>query len=292
MQLISQKDIPRDYFYYRSHTPEYQTRIMQHSAPDTAIKVQEKDGFWRIHHFFWGAFSYAVFEKTDLVPTRELLAKHGMKRGIVLWSWWKKQTPISSLVWKSLGYLFSRQFHHSTRSAFSVLDAKEYWKKWSSNARNHRKKAHTLQTQNRLKIDTEVSCETFLQIYKKTKVPHSLKRYLSQKTLHLAKDSKNVRFYLAYLDSVPLAGAFFLDDFPTSTYVVAFQDPKAKPYHLGLALIDRWFEESQKRGFVYLDFDHMRDTLDPYSYAGYTKFKSELADFQVRFPKVWLSVMM
>jgi hypothetical protein len=29
-----------------------------------------------------------------------------------------------------------------------------------------------------------------------------------------------------------MAGAVFLDDYPTSTYLIAFQDIKARQYHL------------------------------------------------------------
>jgi hypothetical protein len=83
---------------------------------------------------------------------------------------------------------------------------------------------------------------------------------------------------------VVLAWAIFLDD--------AFQDERAKSHHLGLALLDRWFTESQKLGYRYLDLDHMRDSLDPLSYTGYTKFKSEIADYELSFRALWMKIFM
>lgn len=37
-----------------------------------------------------------------------------------------------------------------------------------------------------------------------------------------------------------------------------------------------------------MDLDHMQDVLDKKSYAGYTQFKSEIADFDVKFWNVWM----
>ncbi len=56
--------------------------------------------------------------------------------------------------------------------------------------------------------------------------------------------------------------------------------------------MDRWFADSQKLRYRYLDLDHMKDVLDNSSYAGYTQFKSEIADFDVKFPKVWMKIFL
>lgn len=98
---------------------------------------------------------------------------------------------------------------------------------------------------------------------------------------------EKLRIVLALINDTPLAGAVFLDEAPTSVYLVAFQDQAAKPHHLGLALIDWWFADSLKEGYQYLDFDHMWSPGDPESYKGYTQFKSELADYEVEFDEVW-----
>lgn len=285
MKKIPQSSLPEWYFYHRSHSNAYKERILQHFAPDGAIAVQEWDYFGRIKHYFWWLFSYGRFEKTDIEITNTLLAKYGFKRGLICWSWWRKEKP-EWKNWIRWGYLFSKDFHHATRSAFSHLNQKEYFTSWASNARNHRKKVETLKKEGVIKILPSSRTE-FLNLYQKIELPHSLKKYLTKKVDFLWKDEKNCRYFIACVDEKPLAWAFFLDDFPTSTYFVAFQDKKAKPYHLGLALINEWFRDSYEKGFLFLDLDHMKDMLDSSGYSWYTKFKSEIADYEVRFPSVY-----
>jgi Acetyltransferase (GNAT) domain len=96
-----------------------------------------------------------------------------------------------------------------------------------------------------------------------------------------------MRYYLASADNKVLAGATCLDYGPTSLYLVAFLHPAGKQYHLGAAIIDRWFSDSRTLGLKYLDFDHMQDIGNPEGYAGYTAFKREFADFDMYFPSVW-----
>jgi hypothetical protein len=211
-----------------------------------------------------------------------------MKRWIIFWSWWKRSFPWWS-GWISLGYIFSHLYHHSTRSAFSVLDTTEYWKKWSSNARWHRNKIQKEILKGAININTDATLEEFLDAYRKTKIHHKWKSYNIWRQKFLSKNnSANIRIYTASVDWVILAGAIFLDDAPTSTYLIAFQDDAWKKHHLGLAIIDAWFSASQKLWYQYLDLDHMKDILDPSSYIWYTKFKSEIADHEIFFHKLFM----
>ncbi len=291
MKKLDRNDIPEWYTYYRSHSNAYFDYEMRGADMKKISIIHEPQWYGYICHFFWGFFSFAIFEKSDIEPTRELLARYGMKRWLVFWSGWRKTKPDGPYWWK-FGYLFSRQYHHSTRSAFSVLDAWEYWRKWSSSARGHRSKIQKEITSGTIRIDTEARLNDFLRIYKKTRVSHWWKSYLIFRQQYLSKSyPEKIRIYLAYLEWECLAGAIFLDDFPTSTYLIAFQDPRGKSHHLGLALIDQWFSESQELGFQFLDLDHMRDTLDPLSYAGYTEFKSGIADYEVRFRDFYMRIL-
>ena len=287
MQILPSSKIPEDYHSYRSHSGAFFDYVL-HSEWRNTVKIEENGEYAYIHHYIFWLFSIAYFEKCDISPTRELLAKYGMKRGIVLWSWWRVSYPDGKW-WMRLGYIFARFYHHSTRSAFVIIDTPDYWQKWSPNARAHRRKIEKEILSWDITLDTETSIELFLEIYKKTKIHHPWKRYNIWRQKYLSKYHKrNIRIYTASVDWVVRAWAIFLDDFPTSTYLIAFQDDRAKRHHLGLALIDRWFLESQKLGYVYLDLDHMRDTLDPLSYAGYTRFKSEIADYEISFREVWM----
>lgn len=296
MKKLLRSQIPLDYHYYRSHSKAFFEYIL-HSEWRNTIKVEENGEYAYIQHYFWWLFSIAFFEKCDIEPTKELLRKYGMNRGIIFWSGWRESCPI--FIWESksffqkwwirLGYYFSHLYHHSTRSAFSVLDSQEYYKKWSSKARWHRNKIQKEYESGKITINTNTSLEDFLVVYRKTKIRHKWKAYNIWRQKYLSKNhSANIRIYTASVDGLILAGAIFLDDVPTSTYLIAFQDDRGKPYHLGLAIIDRWFLDSQKLGYRYLDFDHMRSIFDPFSYEGYTKFKSELAEYELSFWDIWV----
>ena len=290
MKKLSPTELPEEYHYYRSHARSYANYLV-HSQGSWTVLVDEVEWFGYITHYCFLLFSYAVFEKSDIEPTRELLQKYGMKRGLVLWSGWHRDRPIGSW-WLRLGYVISRSFHHSTRSAFSVLDVQEYWKKWQSNMRGHRSKIHKLLQSGKISINTNASWEEFHLAYEKTKLPHGYKRYLIYRQNFLMnKHPEDFRIFLASVDGEVLAGAIFLDDCPTSTYLIAFQNNEAKRYHLGLALIDRWFADSYTLGYRYLDFDHMKDIFDSSGYAGYTQFKGEIADYDVRFWRVFMKLL-
>lgn len=192
--------------------------------------------------------------------------------------------------WKKLGKWSSQDFHHASRSAFSVLDDTPYERKWCDDARQKRRKIHKMIAEGRIRIDTNANPEIFLEAYSRARVSQSssLKKFLLRRQRFFFEHTPEAfRTYLAYVDDQPMAGAVFLDDIPTSTYLIAFQDARAKEYHLGLAIIDAWFQESTERGFRFLDFDHMRDVGNPKSYQGYTDFKSRLAEYELYFSEVW-----
>lgn len=294
MNLLKNTDIPKDYHYYRSHSKIYFSWILKNLSQKT-ITIEENGNYWYINHFFWWMFSIARFEKSEIIPTLEIMKKYKMKRGLVLWSWWSKLTPgiLGNWLWFKLWYFFSWTYHHSVRCAFSVLDGKDYWKKWKKNEQGSRYKVLKEVETWKVVISTKASLEDFVEVYEKTKLKHALKNYLISRQRFISEIWwEKVRVYLAYVDSKPLAWAIFLDDFPTSTYLVAFQDNLWKKYHLWLAIIDKWFEESEKSWFKYLDLDHMKWFLDSSSYAWYTKFKSSIADYELNFPNMWVWIIL
>ena len=58
---------------------------------------------------------------------------------------------------------------------------------------------------------------------------------------------EQLRIYIAYVDNIPLAGALFIDEGVTSEYFTSFYAKESHPYHLGVALMDRWFLDSYKK---------------------------------------------
>ncbi len=286
MQRLARADIPAGYHYYRSHSEAYFSSVVEWKDDRGFSTVREEGFYGFVRHFCFRLFSIAYFEKCDHVPEPASLRKYGFRRGLAFWSGWRRESPGPG--WYRLPDYLAWAYHHSTRSAFSVLGP-EYWKKWSPGPRGHRKAIRKSLESGDIRIDTEAPIEDFLAIYGKTKLPHGWKNFLVHRHERLFAERRgNLRTYLASANGKILAGAVFLDDGPTSTYLMAFQDASAKPLHLGLAIIDRWFEESLVRGFEFLDFDHMHDRYDPDSYLGYTQFKSGLADYDVRFGGLWM----
>ena len=64
-------------------------------------------------------------------------------------------------------------------------------------------------------------------------------------TRKLLKDRESgYRIYTASVGGRVLAGAIFIDEGVTSEYWVSFYHRDSHPYHLGIALLDRWFLDS------------------------------------------------
>ncbi len=62
-----------------------------------------------------------------------------------------------------------------------------------------------------------------------------------------AKTQSSYRIYIVYVNNSPLAGAIFIDEGVTSEYWASFYHEESKPYHLGIAIMDRWFLDSYKK---------------------------------------------
>ena len=61
------------------------------------------------------------------------------------------------------------------------------------------------------------------------------------------KLEENTRIYVAYIDNKLLAAAIFIDEGVTSEYFTSFYAKESHTYHLGIALMDRWFYDSYKK---------------------------------------------
>lgn len=136
MKTLERKDIPEDYIYYRTgsevfyqYLKQFRSYIVEkiHKRGDFFLAVQILPGFWSI-----------TAEKIDIELKREKLKEYGINHGII---WW---TPLRNMKkpngWISLPIWWIRHDIHSSRSSFSILDRSDYWEKWSSKARAHRRK--------------------------------------------------------------------------------------------------------------------------------------------------------
>ena len=108
--------------------------------------------------------------------------------------WWRAPT------W------FTKNEIHSSRSAFSVLDTKEYWNKWTSSARSHRRHVLGNIDSGLIHIREDENLERFLELYQNTPINDPNKQFVSAMTKKLFQDTQSLyRIYIVYVDGIPLA---------------------------------------------------------------------------------------
>lgn len=285
MKTLLRKDIPEDFVYYRTgstvfyeYLKQFRSYIVEkvHKRGDFFSALQVLPGFWSI-----------TAEKFDMELTKVNLSKYGIHHGII---WW---TPMRKIVrpkgWIKMPTWWVKRDIHSSRSAFSILDREDYWQKWSPKARAHRRKVLELINDWKITIKNDISLDDFLKIYKETPVHDGDKGFRIRLTKKLFERTKtDYRMYVIEVEGRILAGALFIDMGTTSEYWVSFYHRDGYPYHLGIAMMDRWFLDSYKKWVKYCDLDHMRDSWQSLGYSWYTKFKESIADFEVYFHDMWV----
>lgn len=288
MKTLDRSDIPEDFTYYRSGS-----RVFYEYYKKYTKMIVFRIGKWYEFIKAWriiGNIYRVNVEKIDQEPTVEMVRKQGIKHGVI-W-WWpmhKKEKPKG---WFRLPTFLAKENFHSSRSAFSILDREDYWNKWVPSARAHRRKVHGLIEKWVLRIEQTLDMNVYLEAYKKTKVPDPFKSWLIRwsEGVRDLKLEENTRIYVAYIDNKLLAAAIFIDEGVTSEYFTSFYAKESHPYHLGIALMDRWFGDSYKKWIKYCDLDHMHEsgqsTLG--NTKGYTKFKESIVDHDVYFHDMWI----
>lgn len=244
MKTLSRHLIPKDFTYYRTGSKVFYDYYKKYT--DLIIE-RVGDGYEFIKAGrFLGPLYTVIVEKIDVEMTPEKLRKYGIHHGIIFWA------PLRQVErpdgWIRFPYFLASMFMHSTRSAFSILDRPDYWNKWTSKARGHRRKILEWKQQGKLRIERIDDPYAYFEVYKKTKIPDPNKSYIiSWCTKKFAQGIENMRIYMAYIDDVPLAGAVFIDEGVTSEYFTSFYHRDSKPYHLGIALMDQWFLDSYEK---------------------------------------------
>ena len=287
MQTISRADIPADFSYYRTGSKVFYEYLSQFRSYLIREVNKRWDFFSAVQIFPW--FWSITAEKIDTEITKEMLNEYGIKHGII---WW---TPLRKILkpkgWLRLPTYFMKWNIHSSRSAFSVLDTSDYWEKWSSKARAHRRKTIENREKWIIQIRTDMSLSDFLDLYRDIPTRDGEKWFRLRLTKKLFEKTKtDYRIYTIYVDGKPLAWALFIDMSTTSEYFASFYHRDGYPYHLGIAMMDTWFLDSYAKWIKYCDLDHMRDSWQSPWYAGYTKFKESIADYDVYFHDMWLKV--
>ncbi|MBC7503987.1 GNAT family N-acetyltransferase [Candidatus Gracilibacteria bacterium] len=287
MKIFPRSLIPDDFTYYRTGSGFFfdYYRKYTNNIVERIGKGYEFFSAFRIFPGFWSV----TLEKNDTELTRTELQKSGVSHGII---WWTPMRRIEKPVgWWRVPTWYTKRDIHSSRSAFSVLDQADYWNKWTPPARAHRRKVLENIGSGQIVIDSDCSLDDFLSLYRATPVSDKEKGSRIRMTRKLLENRESgYRIYTASVDKRVLAGAIFIDERVSSEYWVSFYHKDSHPYHLGIALIDRWFLDSYSKGIKYCDLDHMRDIGQSTSYSGYTQFKSSIADHDVYFHDMWIRI--
>ncbi len=287
MKTLPRNIIPLSYRYYRSSTTLFYDYYKKYSSSLIQM-IEGTQDFYFISRIFLWFYSISLI-KIDFLLTPEYLKKFRISHGIIFW------TPLriieKPIGWYKLPAWYNRLYIHSSRSSFCILDTAEYWKKWSSSARNHRKHILTQKENGKIVIETSRDIEKFLALYQQTKISDPNKWIVSRMTRKLLQNTmSSYRTYFISVDWKILAGAVFIDDGDISEYWASFYHRDARMYHLGIAMMDAWIGDSFSLGIKICDLDHMRDKGQLRSFAGYTKFKESIADFDVYFHDTWVKV--
>jgi hypothetical protein len=287
MKTLARSFIPTDFSYYRTGSRVWFDYYKKYTRLIVG-KIGMGYEFFTAFCIFPGFYSITL-EKHDEELTRDHLKKSGISHGIV---WWTPMRKIEKPKgWWRVPTWFTRYDIHSSRSAFSILDRADYWNKWTGSARAHRR--HVLENRSigKIRISNNATLEEFLSLYASTKIHDPHKSFVAHMTKKLFTESESsYRIYIAYVDDIPLAGALFIDDWVTSEYWASFYHQDSHPYHLGIALMDQWYLDSYENWIQYCDLDHMQDVGQSSGYAGYTQFKSSIADHDVYFHDMWIKI--
>ncbi len=287
MKTLSRSFIPLDFTYYRTGS-----RLFYEYYCKYTNNIIERIGnwyeFWTGFQIFPGVWSVTL-EKNDTELTQTELQKSWISHGII---WWTPMRRLEKPVWWwRVPRWFTRKNIHSSRSAFMILNRSDYWNKWAAPARSHRRKVIENIEKGTIEISTACSLDDFLSLYQDTPVHDGEKSSRIRMTRKLLEDRESgYRIYIASVGGRVLAGAIFIDEGVTSEYWVSFYHTDSHPYHLGIALMDRWMLDSYEKWIKYCDLDHMRDSGQSRSYAGYTQFKSGLADHDIYFHDMWIRI--
>ncbi len=287
MKTLPRNLIPEDFMYYRTGSRvfyDYLKRFRSYIV-EYVWKNGEFFSAYQMLPWFWSITA----EKIDIELTKKELKKYNIHHGIIWWT--PMRTTKKPKGWWWIPTWWMKRDIHASRTAFSVLDRMDYWEKWSSSARAHRRKVLENIKKWTITIETDVSLQEFISLYDVTPVRDSEKNFRLRLTRKLFENTDtNYRIYIISVDGKALAGALFIDEWVTSEYWVSFYHRDSHPYHLGIAMMDRWFLDSYEKWIKYCDLDHMRDSWQSLGYAGYTKFKESIADYDVFFHDMWIKI--
>lgn len=289
MKTLLRSDIPGDFIFYRTGSEvfyEYSRDFYWWKVLRPRDDVFE---FYRIDSWFGWLWYTVEAEKIDREPRISDIRNSGAKHGVIFWT--PKKNTQKPAWWIALPRWLWRKFPYSSRSAFIELDGSgEYWRKWTSKARNHRKNFLKQQTEKLIHVEQSDDLMLFRDMYKSAHISDPHKRIHLQWLNRVIQTQwmKNKRIYFWYIWDKIVTWALFIDMGTTSEYFMSFYPPESRSYQFGIGLLDRWMQDSLEMGIRYCDLDHMWNIGCPNSQKWYTEFKSWIAEYDVYFEDVWI----
>lgn len=278
MQIINQKDLPLDHWYYRSMSWLYKKYLHKCWLKTCDLS---SENFWWIKDLW--LFQISKFERVDKEPDVNEIKKSWFKHWLLIWipysrteipKWWRR--------------LFLNT--HFTTTWFSKIEDEFYYKKWSERAKRARKKF--LQNQD-LRIEI-VSNDVFSKYYKETKAKQPMKCSFVKyhKDLSNLDDNNDLRNILCFdKENKVLAWLSVINyNWNSSAHLVSFLTNAWKKVQAWTWLIDMWFKISLENWIKYINFDHLRDRYMSVDQKWYTEFKQNFMDFKVVFQKSYFKI--
>ena len=187
------------------------------------------------------------------------------------------------ILWETLtrtdcpsGWKRGKKHHNLRQIGVSVLNGNvEYWKKWSSHARRHRKK---WLSQKIFSIQ-EVSLEDFVKGFlRSNKLPEWRDIFIELLERRSIKNKHHVKFFGILNESgTVVAGLAVLDlpDVSTSKHMIAFFDDALSNTSVNYGLIDHWHQHCLRKNICFLDFGIFWHPGDKKEFQGFSQFKSQ-----------------
>jgi hypothetical protein len=202
----------------------------------------------------------------------------GPKR-VVIWQ------PVSRLD-KPTGWRRSWvQMNPNLTGFVDLRQAEPYWSAWTSHAQRHRKR---WLADRRFEI-REVTAEAYMHIYRSRAVRLRMKSFHVWLLEKKIKKHAGLMVFLGAFDQTgKMVAGFAALDIPEadqSYHVASFILPEVKKTSVGTGLVDAWFRRCLDKGYRFADFDLFWSFGDPWSWRGFSRFKSQFGVTFIRYPK-------
>jgi hypothetical protein len=203
----------------------------------------------------------------------------GGRKRIVIWQ------PVSRTD-KPCGWRRSWVQMNPGLTGFADLrETEPYWAAWTSHAQRHRKR---WLADPRFEI-REAAAEAYMDAYRSRDVRLHMKSFHVWLLEKKIKKHDGLMVFLGAFDQAgKMVAGFAALDIPEaeqSYHVASFILPEAKKTSVGTGLVDAWFRRCLDQGYRFADFDLFWTWGDPWSWRGFSRFKSQFGVTFVRYPK-------